>query len=143
MTALTGPCSKAYKWKDRLSAAFRLVEVVEVPVGRRKLEVRSLPGIPLRQRHQLQAEAAVVDTEIIIQAAAHDGIGMDQGNFLRHHADIDRVAPQIAVFVQAEAVVEARHQNDVTLEPGIGRGGRRINSTRAVAPRAATMATEI
>jgi hypothetical protein len=107
------------KKKDRLAA---------VSLNLRRSTTRKLkclafaPGVPLRQRHQFQAEAAVVHSEIVIQGVPNDGIGMDLGNLLRHHADIDGVAPQVAIAVQPKSVVAAADQRDVTLEPDIGRG---------------------
>ena len=80
------------------------------------------PSVPLRQRHQSQAEAAIVHSEIIVQDAPNDGIGMDQGNLLRHDADIDRVALQVSIPVQPKPVVATPDQSDVTLEPDIGNG---------------------
>jgi len=75
------------KKKDRLAA------VLLNAVIRKLKSLAFAAGIPLRQRHQMQAEAAIVDAEIIVQGVPNDGLGMDQGNLLRHYADIDSVAP--------------------------------------------------
>jgi hypothetical protein len=53
-------------------------------------------------------------------------LGHDLGNLLCHDTDIGLLAPEIAVAIEAEAVVEMVEQNDVALEPNIradGQGG--------------------
>jgi hypothetical protein len=75
-------------------------------------------SVPFRQRHQFQAEATVVDAEISIEAV-NDGIGMHQGNLLRHHPDIDRIVPQVSIAIQPEPVVESSDQSGVTLEASV------------------------
>jgi hypothetical protein len=44
---------------------------------------------------------------------------MDQGNLLRHHADIDRVTPQVSIAVKPKRVLETSDQSDVALESDI------------------------
>lgn len=60
-----------------------------------------------------------------------------QGHFLRHHADVDRIAPQIAKSVKSEAIVEPANQTNVTFEPNIGSDknrGIRITSVGIITP---------
>jgi len=57
---------------------------------------------------------------------------MDQGNLLRHYADIDRVTPQVSIAVKPKPVVETTDQRDVTLEPEIGPDDCRSRSISGV-----------
>src|SRR6516165_9009388 len=96
-------------------------------------------GAPLVPSLQAQAEPPVIDAQIAIGADEH-GRGRNRRDLLRHHADIELVAPEIAVAVEAEAVVEALKQIDVALEAEIGwsgptRSGRRRRATETVAGR--------
>src|SRR5204862_8214508 len=61
-----------------------------------------------------------IDAQIIVEGAVYDGIGTDERHFLRHHADIDPVAPQIAVAVYAEPVLAPAKQRDVALQTDVG-----------------------
>src|SRR5437763_16329151 len=44
---------------------------------------------------------------------------MNERDFLRHHTEIDGIAPEIFVGVNAETIAAASHQHDVTLEANI------------------------
>src|SRR5258708_27493071 len=67
----------------------------------------------------LQPEPVVIHTQIAV-AAAHDSIGHDRFDLLRHHADIRLVPPAVAEAIEAEAAVETAEQDDVVLRPDVG-----------------------
>jgi len=68
---------------------------------------------------KFQTELLVEDPQITIGAAL-DRFGDNCLHFLRHDADIRRVAAVVDEPIEAEAVVEASKQGDVVLEPYIG-----------------------
>src|SRR5205823_11585517 len=61
----------------------------------------------------------IINTEVARQTVAHDRAGMDQGNFLCKHTNIDGIAPKILVGVDTKSVASAPDQVDVTLEADI------------------------
>src|SRR5438128_967923 len=83
----------------------------------------------------------VIDGHVTRKLVARDRGGMNERNFLRHHADIDGVAPEIFVGVDAESVVAMAQQCDVALEADIGDPYERrvIFRIGAVAPGAAAV----
>jgi len=142
------------KKERRLRTVFLNRRAIRLKIGRqaltsvmagRCLKSRAFAqAIPLPQCHQFQAQAPIVDAKIIVEGVTNDGIGTDQGNLLRQHADIHRVAPQVSIPVQPEAIVATADQSDVTLQPNIGNDNcRRISGVRVEAPGAAGMATDI
>jgi len=75
----------------------------------------------------LEAETAVVDAEIVIQGhleRSHRGESAPPSCAI--HADIDDVAPQISIAVNAKPVVATADQHDVTLSR-ISEGGRSVS----------------
>src|SRR5207302_4325070 len=66
----------------------------------------------LAHRDRGQAEAAIVDGEIAEGIADHCR-GMKQRHLLRHHAEIDVIAPQILEAIEPEPVAAARDQGDI------------------------------
>ena len=77
--------------------------------------MRDGPFVPSLQAH---AEAPIVDPQEAT-LAAHDRRRRDPLNVLRHHADVDLVAPVVAVTVQVEAAVMLGYELDVALEARI------------------------
>jgi hypothetical protein len=47
------------------------------------------------------------------------GVGHDSCYLLGHDTNIDRIAPQVAVAVETDAIVETAEQSDVALEADI------------------------
>jgi hypothetical protein len=76
---------------DRCKKKDHLAAVLLNALIRKLKSLAFAAGIPLRQRHQLQAEAAIVYAEIIVQVIPNDGIGMDQSNLLRWTGRVVRV----------------------------------------------------
>jgi hypothetical protein len=67
----------------------------------------------------IPAQHSVVDGHVAGEFVAHDRGGMNERDFLRYHADMDGIAPEILVGINAEAVAAASEQCDVALEAGI------------------------
>src|ERR1700747_3596058 len=68
---------------------------------------------------EAQAELVVEHAQIAI-AAAHHGVRHDRLHLLRDHADITRVAADVAEAIEAEPVGEMAEQHDVVLERDVG-----------------------
>lgn len=66
-----------------------------------------------------ESELVVEDAQIAV-FVAHDGLGHDRLNFLRHYADISPVAAVVAEAIETEAIGEVAEKNDVVLERDIG-----------------------
>src|SRR6266498_3036035 len=63
---------------------------------------------------ELQSEPDVIHAQIAI-CTAHNRIRNDFRDLLRHDADVELVAPAVAVAIEAYAVTETRQLNDVPL----------------------------
>ena len=73
---------------------------------------------PLAQGLQPQAEALIVDTQIPVRAA-RNRIGLHSRNFLRHHPDVGRIAPEVAETIEIDPVVFS-DLGDVPLQANVG-----------------------
>src|SRR6266436_6503775 len=110
-------------------AAFRPPIVLFVPCGRSSVSSRwggnFFPGgHPLVPRHAAQPQHVVVHPQIAV-VAANDCLGPDRLHFLRHHADIDLVAPIVAEAIVAEAISEMAQEPDVVFQLDVGATKRR------------------
>ena len=76
---------------------------------------------PLVQGLQPHAEALIVDTQIPVHAA-RNRIGLHSRNFLRHHPDVGRIAPEVAETIEIDAVVFS-DLGDVPLQANVGSYG--------------------
>src|SRR2546429_616458 len=72
-----------------------------------------------RRRLLIPGQHSVVDGHVAGEFVAHDGSGIDERDLLRHHTDMDSIAPDILVGINAEPVAAASEQRDVALEPDI------------------------
>jgi hypothetical protein len=77
---------------------------------------------------EVQSEPDVIHAQVAI-CIAHNGIRNDFRNLLRHDSDIELIAPDVAVSIQAYAVIEASHFNNVSLQANI----RKVNVRLPVA----------
>src|SRR5439155_6449444 len=100
-------------------------------------------GEPLVVALELQSELVIEDLQVAV-AAAHDRLRHDRQNFLRHHADVGRVAAIVVEAIEAENVVEVAKERDVVLEHHIGSpataGAAAPAATNAAAPAATNAA---
>ena len=78
---------------------------------------RSAPLLPC---HEADAEPIVAHTEIVV-ASADDGIRHQFGNLVRQHANILNIAPEVAIVVQGESILETSDQYNIALKPNIRR----------------------
>jgi hypothetical protein len=76
-------------------------------------------GNPLVPRLHAHSEASIVDAQEPV-TAAQDGVGPNGLHLLRHHADIDLTAPQIAEAIERKAIAEALQEYDVMFQPDVG-----------------------
>src|SRR5437660_943346 len=74
---------------------------------------------PLIVALELQAELVVEDLQGAV-TAAHDRVGHDRLDLLRHHADIGLVTAVVAEAIEAEAAIEMAEQRNVVLERDVG-----------------------
>jgi long-chain acyl-CoA synthetase len=63
---------------------------------------------------EVQSELSVIHAQIAI-CIAHNGIRNDFRNLLRHDSDVELITPDVAVSIQAYAVTEASHFNNISL----------------------------
>ena len=85
-------------------------------LGRRQSGARREPLVVSLER---EAEFVIRDAQITVRVA-RDRLGHDVLHFLRHHADVRRVAADVGEAVVAQTVVEASKQDEVMLEPHVG-----------------------
>src|SRR5262249_20739571 len=81
-------------------------------------------GLPARLRQpfvpglQPDAEPRVVDAQESV-GSLHNGVGSGYGHVLRHHADVDLIAPDISVAVETDAVGQTPEQLDVAFQADV------------------------
>src|SRR5207248_312089 len=80
---------------------------------------RSTSSRQLGQQHRLQTQSTIVDREISGQIVAHDGVGMNKRNLLRHDTDMDGIAPQVLEAVDPESITATRQQGYVALQADV------------------------